>query len=181
MAKRKEDCLEKLIKDTGAKRDAAYDVLVKMLSELVKTKEKYDKLAGLLEKHGRVPDDLRDIETLCVEAGSDETLDRLMDIAGCDTLDDFEAFVQHWADYRKAHENMVPLAWIERYDHGDIITSPDFWDCGCQRDYIHPRKERKCKVCGARRDEQPESRLGEVLAYFENKLGIKYPKDGGVK
>ena len=43
-----------------------------------------------------------------------------------------------------------------------IITTPDYWDCECENNYIHPRKHDECKVCGSIEEEQPESRLSEV-------------------
>lgn len=182
MAKRKKDCLDKLIKDTWAKCDVAYEVLVKMLSELVKTKEKYEALCAKLKNYIEDPDDLVQVEDLCVRAGSDETLDNLMDIAGYDTLDEFEAFVRHWAAYKKAHEDQMPVAWMNTDDCGgisSIVTTPDFWDCECSHDYVHPNTEKKCSVCGALRYDHPDSRANEVVAYFESKLGIKYPTDEG--
>ena len=41
-------------------------------------------------------------------------------------------------------------------------THPDYWDCECEHNYIHPKDEDECKVCGSLWEEQPESRTSEV-------------------
>lgn len=46
-----------------------------------------------------------------------------------------------------------------------IITTTEYWDCDCIRDYIHSKSEKKCKLCGAECSEDyPDSRVNEVLA-----------------
>jgi hypothetical protein len=42
------------------------------------------------------------------------------------------------------------------------LTTPDYWDCECQHNYIHPRDQEICSICGAIRTDQPDSRLAEV-------------------
>lgn len=39
----------------------------------------------------------------------------------------------------------------------------DFWDCECDSGYIHHRDETVCLRCLAERDEQPNTRLNELL------------------
>lgn len=51
----------------------------------------------------------------------------------------------------------------------EIITNPDFWDCECETDYIHPKSQEKCKLCGAFAEDQPDSRQEEVLKYGKEK------------
>lgn len=46
---------------------------------------------------------------------------------------------------------------------GNIETSPDFWDCECENNYIHPKEQPKCEICGAIREDQPDSRINEIL------------------
>jgi len=46
-----------------------------------------------------------------------------------------------------------------------IILTPEWWDCECDKDYIHPKKQHRCPKCKAHADDQPDSRLSEVL-YF---------------
>lgn len=163
MAKHKEDCLRKLSKDTGAKRDAAYEDLVKMLSELVEAKEKYDALHAKLKNYIDDPDDLVQVEELCVKARSDDTLDEIMDLVGVDTLDDLMAALQVFKEYR-----IVP-----RYSGKDVtddcMTTPAFWDCECEENYIHPRNESWCSRCGAKRDDQPDARLNEAKEMLYHK------------
>jgi hypothetical protein len=44
------------------------------------------------------------------------------------------------------------------------ITTPLFWDCECEEDFIHPRHKIKCDKCGKERWDQPDSRYIEVIA-----------------
>ena len=39
-----------------------------------------------------------------------------------------------------------------------------FWDCECETEFIHSASEQSCPRCGARRDDQPNSRADEVHA-----------------
>jgi|GEM_PF-2737835 len=59
---------------------------------------------------------------------------------------------------------------VENY--GDLDLTPDFWDCECIDDYIHPKTKRLCDRCGAVADEQPDSRVNEV-AYFLSLRGVQ--------
>ena len=47
------------------------------------------------------------------------------------------------------------------------ITTPFFWDCGCQKNYIHSKAETVCEVCGAKYAESPQdypdSGVNEVI------------------
>jgi len=43
--------------------------------------------------------------------------------------------------------------------------SPDFWDCECEKDYIHSRKTLHCSRCGTTEEEQPDSRVNEVSKF----------------
>ena len=47
-------------------------------------------------------------------------------------------------------------------DDNDVETTPDYWDCECKENYIHKKEFPSCGVCGAKRDEQPDSRTVEV-------------------
>lgn len=46
-----------------------------------------------------------------------------------------------------------------------ILTTTEYWDCECERDYIHSRASDICVNCGARRFESPDSRVSEVELY----------------
>ena len=48
---------------------------------------------------------------------------------------------------------------------GVFYTTPLFWDCECQEQYIHPVSHNQCWICGTHRDDAPESRLNEVLSH----------------
>jgi len=39
-----------------------------------------------------------------------------------------------------------------------------YWDCECEENYIHPRTQAKCEVCGALAEDQPDSHADEVEA-----------------
>jgi hypothetical protein len=41
-------------------------------------------------------------------------------------------------------------------------TNPKYWDCDCTEHYIHIKLEESCPVCGAKRDEMPDSRQREI-------------------
>lgn len=51
---------------------------------------------------------------------------------------------------------------------GDIETTPDFWDCECDKNYIHKKKLAACNICNATADEQPDSRSNEVRHYIQH-------------
>ncbi len=45
-----------------------------------------------------------------------------------------------------------------------VETTPSFWDCECQTNYIHPKIEIKCDSCRVFSTDQPDSRVVEVEA-----------------
>jgi hypothetical protein len=49
-----------------------------------------------------------------------------------------------------------------------------FWDCECESHYIHPASALACPLCGATRDESPDSRVVEVEA--EGLIEVKASK-----
>lgn len=59
--------------------------------------------------------------------------------------------------------------------HG-CVTTPLFWDCECAADFRRVSWLDECPICGAQADDQPDSRLHEVLdemavAYEASPLG----------
>lgn len=46
---------------------------------------------------------------------------------------------------------------------GDIELTDEYWDCECEKDYIHLHSEESCPVCKALQEDQPNSRVSEVL------------------
>ena len=62
----------------------------------------------------------------------------------------------------------LKATWPERktWDYPPVITTDLYWDCECLTDYINPQQLSDCKVCGAERDDQPQSRVNEVELMF---------------
>ena len=56
-------------------------------------------------------------------------------------------------------------------------TMPEFWDCNCEHYYIHPKSVTRCKRCGARAADQPDSRVTEVMRMLlgEERVGDEGP------
>ena len=56
---------------------------------------------------------------------------------------------------------------IERHNLGrdTFYTTPLFWDCECEEDFIYPASENGCLRCGSQRQHQPDARVDEVLRY----------------
>jgi len=66
---------------------------------------------------------------------------------------------------------------IEQHGTGrdSFFTDSRYWDCGCEKNYIHLKKRglhSYCPKCRAVEDEMPDSRVHEI----HEQLGIKYPK-----
>jgi len=47
----------------------------------------------------------------------------------------------------------------------DVRTTEKYWDCECEHNFIHPKTQSKCGICGALAEEQPDSRINEVLMF----------------
>lgn len=48
---------------------------------------------------------------------------------------------------------------------GDIELTDEYWDCECEKNFIHLRSQKICLVCKAEQEDQPDSRVAEVLGY----------------
>lgn len=46
-----------------------------------------------------------------------------------------------------------------------MATTPTYWDCECETDYVHPKTEEMCGRCGAVAEESPDARISEVATY----------------
>ncbi len=46
--------------------------------------------------------------------------------------------------------------------HGDIQTTPDYWDCECSNYYIHKASVDHCIECDSYRGDSADSRVDEV-------------------
>lgn len=42
-------------------------------------------------------------------------------------------------------------------------TTDKFWDCECEKNYIHPKEEDYCEECHTRQEYQPDSIVEEVI------------------
>jgi len=45
-----------------------------------------------------------------------------------------------------------------------LLLTDMYWDCECKSNYIKPSDLDECPICDARREEQPDSRVNEVIA-----------------
>ena len=66
-------------------------------------------------------------------------------------------------------QNQEPkVALVEPHNVGRedaFYTTILFWDCECERDYIHPCTESSCPVCKAEREDSPDARVNELFKY----------------
>lgn len=46
---------------------------------------------------------------------------------------------------------------------GEIQLAIDYWDCECEKNYVHKKETESCSICGSFMNEQPDSRLNEVV------------------
>ena len=63
--------------------------------------------------------------------------------------------------------NLKP-ALIEQHNTGRpdaFYTTPLFWDCECEENYIRSLTEENCFACGATREEAPDARVNEVISH----------------
>ncbi len=71
-----------------------------------------------------------------------------------------------------------------RPKYRNVETTPAYWDCECPSNgdysHIHPRRQRKCKKCGAERGKQPDSIVSEVVEMLALK-NIRAKKKGKSK
>ena len=50
------------------------------------------------------------------------------------------------------------------------ITTEYFWDCECEKHYIHPKTEEKCTICNFEHHEMPDARTIEVIKMLTGEL-----------
>lgn len=48
---------------------------------------------------------------------------------------------------------------------GGLELTNEYWDCECEKKFIHPQSEGFCAKCQVERADQPNSRITEVLKY----------------
>ena len=47
----------------------------------------------------------------------------------------------------------------------DMKLTDEFWDCECEKNYIHSKQQKTCPICKTKAENQPDSHLEEVLQY----------------
>ena len=52
---------------------------------------------------------------------------------------------------------------------GGVRTTDKYWDCECDNNYIHPKSQFRCDICGATSDACPDSHVVEVVRYLDIK------------
>ena len=84
--------------------------------------------------------------------------------------DGIETFLEPWKGHIKQflcslHYLTDPeeINYREECKTDKVETTEKYWDCECKNDYIHPRTMTVCPVCGAVAEDQPDSRINEVL------------------
>lgn len=50
---------------------------------------------------------------------------------------------------------------------GDITLNHEYWDCDCEKDFIHSNTRSTCNKCNYERDESPNSRENEIIIYLD--------------
>ena len=49
-----------------------------------------------------------------------------------------------------------------------VKTDPGYWDCECEKNYIHKKSiDPRCVLCGSEHDECSDSRPEEIKLFFE--------------
>jgi hypothetical protein len=92
-------------------------------------------------------------------------------IALCDGLSDFawrldaSPTAQKVIDQPAENLRRVAGQMLAARPAGEVRLTPLFWDCECVDDYIHPASQEVCLACNTTRDEQPDSRVEEVLRH----------------
>lgn len=47
--------------------------------------------------------------------------------------------------------------------HGDILLSPDYWECGCIDNFVHEDEEEYCPLCLETKDNCPDARVVDII------------------
>ena len=61
---------------------------------------------------------------------------------------------------------------IDNSKHSGTWLTADYWDCECEKDYIHPKTQDSCARCGMAeiKDCMPDSHVAEVAKYIARSL-----------
>jgi len=55
----------------------------------------------------------------------------------------------------------------------EIVTTPHFWECNCEKDFLHvssSETNRYCELCGTCEEEGPDARVVDVEKYLNVKV-----------
>lgn len=64
----------------------------------------------------------------------------------------------------------------------EFKTTDQYWDCECKDNYINRSdKETVCPICGATREDMPDSRIDEVWKHWINKMKETFRYGFGLK
>lgn len=97
---------------------------------------------------------------------------------------DGEGLAETAVEMAKICDTLATLMGAYTRDEFEVVNTPFqakqkaqqatslFWDCECKDNYIHRVTDNVCIRCGAVRDEQPDSRVNEVLAWIETQEDI---------
>lgn len=53
-------------------------------------------------------------------------------------------------------------------------TTPLYWDCECEENYIHPKTETSCPICRTVASDQPDSLVDEVVDYLQDQIDLLF-------
>lgn len=48
-----------------------------------------------------------------------------------------------------------------------ITFNENYWNCECERNYIHPKTQKYCNLCNVDVEGQPDSKTDEVKKYLQ--------------
>ena len=96
----------------------------------------------------------------------DYIVDAEDDEAALDRIDD-----EHLTPFRlEIDDNTLRLMNSDPIEVNEITndgtTTPAFWDCECETNYVHSKTIPMCGACDTTSDEQPDSRLYELPDAF---------------
>lgn len=60
-------------------------------------------------------------------------------------------------------------------DDNKFFTCPDFWECDCQKDFIHKRDVLvwgSCSQCGKDEESSPDARLDDIMQAINKSIVV---------
>ena len=77
-------------------------------------------------------------------------------------LEDNEQINAYWEHYFNEDIEAVINDFHWRDTDPAPTLNPDYWDCECDDKFIQSKASAGCQLCGAQRDEMPDSRQEEI-------------------